>query len=38
MNLISDSILPSLSMKGDKKEKVLEKKILDNEVKILSKR
>ena len=38
MSLISDSILPSLSMKDDKKEKVLEKKILDNEAKLLSKR
>ena len=38
MSLISDSILPSLSKKGDKKEKVLEKKILDNEAKLLSKR
>ena len=38
MDLISDSILPSGSLKEDKKEKVLEKKILDNEAKLLSKR
>lgn len=38
MDLISDSILPSNSLKEDKKEKVLEKKILDNEAKLLSKR
>ena len=38
MDLISDSILPSIANKEDKKEKALEKKILDNEAKLLSKR
>ena len=38
MNLINGNILPEKALKDDKKEKVLEKKILDKEAKALSKR
>lgn len=38
MKEINESILPSKTLKEDKKEKIYEKKILDEEAKVLSKR
>ena len=38
MNYLSETVLPSSALKEDKKEKLLEKKILDKEAKKLSNR